>query len=98
MLKDNIIGTLGAQICVYWRAALSNYVGGTWTQYSTQYVAENSTTVLCMDDNIGESSLEDVEILIVAPYLFGYCVEHVGENEDYIITLELGKWCLAIYR
>ena len=76
MLKNNITGTLGGQICAYWRAA-SN---------STQSVAEiaENTEVLLMEDNAGESLPESYEIVIVAPYLFSYCEEH-AQNEDYKI-------------
>ena len=88
VLEDNITGTLGSQICAYWRAALSYSINGTWSQYSTQLVAEN-TEVLLIDDFIGESSLENMEIVATASYLFSYCEEH-AENEDYKIIF--GKW------
>ena len=73
MLKDNITGTLGGQVCAYWRA-----------DDDAKSVAEN-TMVLLMDDLVGESSLESAGILIVAPYLFGYC-EKYAENENYKIA------------
>ena len=97
MLKHNITGTLGSQICAYWRAALSYSVNETRHQYSTQWVAEHKTIVVPMSGNdyyIGESSLEDVEIIILAPYVFGYCEEH-AENENYEIYL--GEGCIATY-
>ena len=84
ILNDNITGTLGSKICVYWRAALSYLVNGTWHQYSAQLVPEN-TAVLLTDEYVGESSLETVEIITVSSYLFSYCEEHADTNEDYKI-------------
>jgi len=84
MLKDNITGTLGGQVCAYWRAGLSYTNDDRPIQYDEESVAEN-TMVLLMDDLVGESSLESAEILIVAPYLFGYC-ENYAENENYKIA------------
>ena len=83
MLQDNITGTLGGQICAYWRAACH--------QCSDQSVADN-TVISCMDDYAGESSLEDVEIVNVAPHWFRYCEEH-AETKEYEIFL--GEWTLG---
>ena len=81
MLKDNITGTLGGQVCAYWRAGLSD---DTLTQYDAESVAKN-TVVLLRVELVGESSLENDEILIVAPYLFSYC-EKYAENMNFEIV------------
>ena len=93
MLRDNITGTLGGQVCAYWRAAISYSIYGTWSQYSTQLVADNTEVVRMRDDfAVGESSDEMIEVVVaVAPYLFRYCEEY-AENENYKIVFgkELG--------
>lgn len=90
-MNDNITGTLGSQICAYWRAALSDSVNDTWSQYGSESVA-NRTMILQSDDFVGESSLESAMVNVVSPYLFSYCDKH-AENEEYKIILA-GRWLL----
>jgi len=87
VLEQNIIGTLGGQICAYWRAALSYKENGTSSrQYSSQLLTD---LTMILDDFAGESSL-DVNVVNVTPYLFSYCEEH-AEERDYNYSIIIGE-------